>query len=123
MEEVELPPQHAMVARFRLLERSEVRLEVALVVERRAVDPGQLRVLLVAAPVRAGQARQLHRLDRRGVLEVRPAAEVGELALRIQRDVALGGVDELDLVGLTLRLEAPLRLVARDLLARPRAAL
>ena len=123
VEEVELPPEHAVVARLRLLEPREMRLEVALVVERRPVDPGQLRVLLVAAPVGAGEARELDRLDRRGVLQVRPAAEVGELALRVQRDVALGGVDELDLVRLALGLEALLRLVAGDLLTRPRAPL
>ena len=48
---------------------------------------------------------------------MRPAAEVGEVALRVERDVALGGVDELDLVVLALGLEALPRLVARDLLA------
>ena len=42
---------------------------------------------------------------------------------RVERDVALGGVDELDLVRLALGLEARLRLVAGDLLARPLAPL
>ena len=54
---------------------------------------------------------------------MRAAAEVGEVALRVERDVALGGVDELDLVRLALGGEARLRLVARDLLAAPLAAL
>ena len=36
------------------------------------------------------------------VLEVRPAAEIREVALRVERDLALGGVDELDLVVLAL---------------------
>ena len=54
---------------------------------------------------------------------MRPAAEVGELTLRVQRDVPLGRVDELDLVRLALGLEALLRLVAGDLLTRPRASL
>ena len=80
-------------------------------------------LLLVAAPVGAGEARQLERLDRLGVLQVRAAAEVGEVALGVERDVALGRVDELDLVRLALGLEALARLVARDLLARPDAAL
>ena len=81
-------------------------------VERGAVDPRELRVLFVPAPVGAGEAGQLERLDRLRVLEVRAAAQVGELALRVERDVALRRVDELDLVGLALLLEAPARLVA-----------
>ena len=60
VEEVELAAEPAMVARACLLEPLEVRVEVGLRVERRAVDPRELRVLLVAAPVRAGEARQLH---------------------------------------------------------------
>ena len=122
MEEVELRPEPAVVARARLLEPLEVRVEVGLREERRAVDPRQLRVLLVAAPVRAGEARQLDRLDRRRVLQVRAAAEVGEVALRVERDVALGRVHELDLVRLALGLEAGARLVAADLVALPARA-
>ena len=76
VEEVELRPEPAVVARAGLLEALEVRVEVGLVVEGRAVDPGQLLVVLVAAPVRAGEAGQLDRLDRLRVLQVRPAAEV-----------------------------------------------
>ena len=78
------------------------RVQVGLRVERGAVDPRQLLVVLVAAPVRAGEAGELHRLDRLRVLEVRAAAEVGELALRVEADRPLGGVDELDLVRLAL---------------------
>src|SRR6202007_2146001 len=106
----------------RLFEPLEMEIEVGLRVERGAVDARQLLVLLVAAPVGAGEARQLQRTDRRRVLQVWAAAEVGEVALRVQRDVALGGVDELDLVRLALRREARLRVVARDLLARPLAS-
>ena len=92
-------------------------------IERRAVDARQLLQRRVAAPVRAGEPGELQRLDRLRVLEVRAATEVGEVTLRVQRDVALGGVDELDLVRLALGGEARLRLVAGDLLARPLAAL
>ena len=46
-----------MVALARLLQPLEVRVEILLRVEGGAVDPGQLLVLLVAAPVRAGEAR------------------------------------------------------------------
>src|SRR5581483_6254692 len=90
VEEVELAAEPAMVAAPRLLEPVEVRVEVFPAVERGAVDTGQLRLRRVAAPVRAGEAGQLQRLDRLRVLEVRAAAEVGEVTLRIERDVALG---------------------------------
>ena len=90
-------------------------VEVLLVVEGGAVDPRQLRVLLVAAPVRAGEAGQLQRLDRPRVLQVRAAAEIGEVALRVEGDRALGGVDQLDLVRLVLLLEVALCLLG----ARP----
>ena len=123
VEEVELRAEPAMVARARLLEPLEVGVEVGLRVERRAVDPCELRVLLVAAPVGAREARQLHGLDRRGVLEVRAAAEIRERTLRVERDRALRVARELDLVRLRLRLEARDRLLPRKLLARPLAPL
>ena len=123
MEEVELHPELAMVALARLLEPFEVCVEVGLRVEGGAVDAGQLGVVLVAAPVGAGEPGQLDRLDRLRVLQMRAAAEVGEIPLRVQRDVALGGVDELDLVRLALGGEARLRIVPRDLLAAPLAPL
>ncbi len=112
-----------MVAALRLLDPVEVVLQVLGVVERRPVDAGQLRLGLVAPPVRACEGEELHRLDRLRVLEVRPAAEVDEVALFVERDVALGRVDELDLVRLPLLLEALARVIAGDLLALPDAAL
>ena len=121
MEQIELDAELAMVAGARLLEPLEVRVEIGLRVERGAVDAGQLGVVLVAAPVGAGEPGQLERLDRLRVLEVRTTAEVGEIPLGVERDVALGGVDQLDLVLLTLGGEARLRLVTRDLLAAPLA--
>ena len=123
MEEVELHAEPAVVALARLLEPREVRVEIVLRVERGAVDAGQLLVLLVAAPVGAGEPGQLERLDRLRGLQVRPAAEVGEVALGVERDVALGGVDELDLVRLVLLEEALARLGAGDLLAAPSSGL
>ena len=51
MEEIELAAQLAVVARLGQLEPLEVRVKVGLGVEGGAVDPRQLRVLLVAAPV------------------------------------------------------------------------
>src|SRR5918992_3638547 len=112
-----------MVAATGLLEPFEVRVEVLLAEERRSVDTGQLGVLLVTAPVGAGEPGQLQRLDRPGILEVRTAAEIGEIALRVQRDRPVRGVDELDLVLLALIGEELLRLLGRDLAPGPRASL
>ena len=126
VEEVELRAEPPVVAAPRALEPLEVRVEVLLGVERRAVDARELLVRRVAAPVRAGEAGQLERLDRLRVLQVRAAAEIGEVAavsLRVEGDVALGGVDELELVRLVLGLEELPRLVARDLAALPACGL
>ena len=46
---------------------------------------------------------------------MRAAAEVGEVALRVERDVAFRGVDELDLVVLALLGKQALGLVGGDL--------
>src|SRR5207247_9652874 len=54
---------------------------------------------------------------------MRAAAEVREVALRIEGDRAVRRVDELDLVRLPLRLEAPARLFGGRLLARTLPAL
>jgi hypothetical protein len=54
---------------------------------------------------------------------VRAAAEIDEVALRVERDVALRGVDQLDLVRLSLGLETRSRLVTADLRPLPRTAL
>src|SRR3954468_21288487 len=121
--EVELRPQAAVIALLRLLDPLEVRVEVGLGVERGAVDPGELRVLLVAAPVRACEAGQLQGLDRLRVLQVRAAAEIGEGALRVEADRAFGRVDELDLVRLVLLPEELAGALGVDFLAVPRAAL
>ena len=115
----ELAAELAVVALPRLLEPLEMLGEILLRVEGRTVDPRELRLVRVAAPVRAGEPGELHRLDRLRVLQVRSTAEVSEVALGIERDLPVGGVDELDLVRLALLLEARLRLVARNLLARP----
>src|SRR6266516_2530398 len=123
MEEIELYAETAVIALARLLEPLEVRVEVLLRVERRPVDPRQLRVLLVATPIRAGEARQLHGLDRLRVLQVRAAAEIREVALRVEGDRSFRRVDELDLVRLVLLEEALLRLCGGDLLTPPLASL
>src|SRR5204863_9892707 len=123
VEEIELLSQPPMIAALRLLDPFEVRVEVGLRVEGRAIDPSQLGVLLVAGPVRTGEPRQLDRLDRARVLQMRASAEVGELPLRVEGDRPLRGVDELDLVRLVLRLEPLARFLRGYLLARPLPAL
>src|SRR5207244_3744503 len=122
VEQVELDAEPAVVAPFRLLQALEVRVEVGLVEEGGAVDPRELRVVLVAAPVGTGEAGQLDRLDRLRVLQMRPSAEIGEIALRVEGDRAVCGVDELDLVVLALLGEVALRLLGGDLLPVPGAA-
>jgi hypothetical protein len=91
-----------VVALLGLLEPQEVGGEVLRRGPGRAVDPLQLGVALVAAPVGAGQLRQLERLaDMLRRRQVRPAAEVEPLALAIERHVLVGR-DALDDLGLVL---------------------
>ena len=123
MKEIELRPDPPMVVRPCALQPLEVRLEVLLREERRPVDPRQLRVVLVATPVRAGEPGQLERLDRARVLQVRPAAEIGEVALRVERDRPVRGVDQLRLVRLALCVEASPRSLAIDLDTLPGTSL
>ena len=79
----------------------------------------------VAAPVGAGDAGELERLDPLGGGRVRAAAEVGERAVAVERDrlhalVAHQVLDQLDLVGLALGLEALERLGHGHVLALER---
>jgi hypothetical protein len=78
-----------------------------------AVDPREHLAAGVAPPVRTGGGEQLEGLDPLGGRGVRPAAQVREGAVRVERNglqVTVGGghevVDELDLVGLVLVDEA-----------------
>jgi hypothetical protein len=123
VDEVEVATEPAVVAALRLLDPRQVVLEILRVEERRAVHARQLRLRLVPAPVGAGEGKQLHGPDRRRVLEVRPAAEVDEVALLVDGDVAVGRVHELDLVRLACLLEVGARLVPAGLPALPGAAL
>src|SRR5215211_2916232 len=87
----------------------EVLLEVFRIVERGPVHARELGLRLVAPPIRSGQREELHRLDRPRVLQVRPAAEIGELALAVERDLSVGRVSDL---APHLLLEAPESLFA-----------
>ncbi len=85
-EEIELGAELAMVALLRFLEHEQIRVELGLRRESRAVDALQHRVVLVAAPVRAGDAHQLERADLAGAVRVAAAAQIGEVADRVERD-------------------------------------
>jgi hypothetical protein len=112
-----------VVAALGLLEALEVLLEILGVEEGRSVDTRQLGLGLVAPPVGACQGQQLDRLDRLGILQMRAAAEVDEVALLVEGELALRRVDELDLVRLLPLVEEAAGLVAPDLLSRPLAPL
>ena len=88
-EEVELLAEAAVVALLGFLDALEIRLEFLLVGERGAVDALEHRVLLVAAVVGTGDGEQLERADLVGVGDVRAAAEVGEVAADVERDLAV----------------------------------
>ena len=79
-------PSDAMVALLRLLDAGEVRVEIFLLEERRAVDALQHLPLRVAAPIRAGGVRQLEVLEARRVGHVRAATQIDERPVRVGRD-------------------------------------
>ena len=85
-EEVELTAQQPVVAALGLLETVQVRLQVVLRRPRRAVDPRELRLLLVSPPVGTGERRQRERADPAGGGNVRPEAEVHPQTGAIQDD-------------------------------------
>src|SRR5690606_24513338 len=98
-----------------LLEPLEVRLELLRLGPRGAVDALQHRVARIAAPIGAGELRELERLtEPTGRRQVRTAAEIDEAALPIQADRLVGRnrLDDLRLVVLALLAEEPDRVVA-----------
>ena len=102
-EEFQLLAQLAVVALLGLFHQGEVLVEHRLLGERDAVDARQHLTFLVAAPIGAGNRQQLDGLDRTRVGDVRAAAEVGEIAVGIERNGAVfEGLDQFDLVGVAL---------------------
>ena len=89
-EEVELLAQDAMVAARGFFEAGEVGIEIFLGEEGGAVDALELRILLVAEPVSAGEAGYFESLDAAGGGDVRAATEVDELAVAIEADLVAG---------------------------------
>ena len=122
VEQVHLAAELAMVAPLRLLELVQVRVEVGLGRERRAVDALQLRVFRVATPVGARDLGQLEGADPARRRTVRATAEVEPLALVVERDrLALGdGVEQLELEALAHVVEPRPCGVAAHLLAYER---
>ena len=118
-EEIEFPAELAVVTLCSLLKHVEVGIQILLLVEGSSVDALQHLVLLAAAPVCAGDALQLERLDLARGHDVRPRAEIRELPLRIGGDrLVLGQIfDQLHLVILALCTEIFDRLIARNLTA------
>ncbi len=82
--EPQLLAQLAVVALFGLLKHNEVFVQLFLLGERDGVDARQLRTVLVAAPVGAGQVDQLDGLDGAEIHQVRTAAQVGERAAVVE---------------------------------------
>src|SRR5258708_27591826 len=99
-EELQVLAQLLVVALLRLLEELQVVLELARRLPRRAVDTGQLGLLLVASPVRTRDAQQLECLQVFGRAHVRTPAEVEEVACAVDADLVT-----LDLVRDQLELE------------------
>ena len=121
VEQVHLAAELAVVALRGLLQLMQVLLQLLRVGEGRAVDAGHHAVGGVAAPIGAGRRHQLERLaDLAGGRPVRAAAQVGPLALPVDRErlAFRDQVDQLDLVGLAGRLEMGAGLLARPFLTR-----
>src|SRR5204863_5577026 len=100
MEQVELAPELAMVAAFGLFEPEQVLVQFLLVRPCRAVDPLQLGIVRVAAPIGAGNIHQLEGLpEPAGRWQMRTDAEIDEIPLPVQADLLLGR-DLADIFGL-----------------------
>ena len=119
-EEVELRPEPSVVALFDLFEPREVLVERLLRPERGAVDALEHRPRFVAAPIRTRDRQQLERERMIEPIDVRALAEVGPIAVAVERDglVRRNEVERFDLVRLTLRSEPLTRDFARHRLAR-----
>ena len=75
-EQIELFPELAVIARLRVFDQLEMLFERLFRSEGGPVDALKHRVLLVAAPIRAGDARELDRLQEPGRGHVRTPAHV-----------------------------------------------
>src|SRR5690348_11712540 len=85
-EQIELTSEHAMVALLGFLDAREVRVEILLLEEGRAVDALQHLTFRIAAPIRASRVRQLEMLEARCIGYVWSAAEIDERPVGVRRD-------------------------------------
>ena len=76
-----------MIALLRFLQHREVIIEFLLGFERGAVNALELRIFFVALVVGAGHIRELERADVSRAHDVRPGAEIDEIAAAIERDL------------------------------------
>jgi len=79
-----------MVALLRLFHLLQMRVEIFLRKKTKSHKSLQLLVLLIAQPVRPGYVEQFERLDLSGRRNMRPAAEIGELAGAVNRNLSSG---------------------------------
>src|SRR5678810_90755 len=85
-EQLELLAKDAMVSLLRFLDAQEVRVQLVLLEEGRAVNALQHLPLRIATPIRARRVRELEMLHARRVGHVRAAAQIDERAIRVRRD-------------------------------------
>ncbi len=90
--EFQLFAQLAVVALLGLLQHRQILVEHRLLGERNTVYTRQHLVLLVAAPVCAGNRRELQRLDITSVGDMRTAAQVGKRTVRVERYGTVGQI-------------------------------
>ena len=95
-----------MVAALGLFDLLQMLVELFLREERGGIQPLELGVVGVALPIGPGDREQLVRPDRLRAGHVRPAAEVDELALPIERHPGMVGQARVDVLDLVLLLEA-----------------
>ena len=101
-EQAQFLAELAVVAFFGLLEHREVGVKIGLFFKRRAIDALEHLVLFAAAPVGARHAHEFGVFEFSGGGDVRPGAQVDELALPVKADdrVLRQVADELHLVWL-----------------------
>ncbi len=90
-EDLQLTAQFAMIALLGLFQHVEMLLEFLLVAPGRAVDALQHRVVLIAAPVGAGDSHELEavRRDLARVFHMRATTEIFKRILRVGADERL----------------------------------
>ena len=104
-EQAQFPAQLSVVTLFGLFHHGDVSFQLFLFGERGRIQSGEHLVVLVASPVRAGQAHDLKRFSHAfGAHQMRARAQIHELALAVKADfgVLREILDQLHLVGLIL---------------------